>query len=61
MRSDSQRALNLSPEPQWEPGWELELLELLDELEPPLPLLLLVDLGTSLSTRSQSSRGSATL
>lgn len=41
------------------------MLELLEELEPPLPPLLLLllrdDLGTSLSTRSQSSRGSATL
>lgn len=57
---NSQRALNLSPEPQWEPGWELELLELLEELEPPLPVLLVV-LGTSFSTRSHSSRGSAAL
>lgn len=57
---DSQRALNLSPEPQWEPGLELELLELLEELEPPLPLLPVV-LGTSFSTRSHSSRGSAEL
>lgn len=54
VRVNSQRALNLSPEPHW----ELELLEPLEELELPLPPLVL---GTSFSTRSHRSRGSAEL